>query len=61
MVIVDQVSAVIPLLKAATAAKVLFYCHFPDMLLAQRASALRRCGWRGQGAGAGSGGLCMCA
>jgi hypothetical protein len=39
---VDQVSAVIPVLKWLTRSKVLFYCHFPDMLLAQRQSALRR-------------------
>lgn len=44
VVFVDQVSAVIPLLKRCTSARILFYCHFPDMLLAQRQSALRRCG-----------------
>jgi alpha-1,3/alpha-1,6-mannosyltransferase len=33
---------VIPLLRAFTSAQVLFYCHFPDMLLAQRSSLLRR-------------------
>lgn len=35
-----QVSAVVPLLRLLTAARVLFYCHFPDLLLATRRSAL---------------------
>ena len=42
VIFVDQVSAVIPVLKWCTSAQVLFYCHFPDMLLAQRQSALRK-------------------
>eukprot|EP00884_Botryococcus_braunii_P007571 jgi/Botrbrau1/16815/Bobra.150_2s0042.1 len=38
VVIVDQVSIVNPFLHGLTKSKVLFYCHFPDMLLAQRQS-----------------------
>ena len=35
-VIADQVSAVVPFLHASLTAPVLFYCHFPDLLLASR-------------------------
>ena len=42
MVIVDQVSAAIPVLRALTRARVLFYCHFPDLLLAAPRSAAHR-------------------
>ena len=42
MVIVDQVSAAIPVFKWFTSARILFYCHFPDLLLAQHAGGLRR-------------------
>lgn len=42
VVVVDQVSVVIPLLHALTSAKVLFYCHFPDLLQAQPRSILHR-------------------
>lgn len=39
----DQVSACIPFLRLARhRKKVLFYCHFPDQLLTQRRSALKR-------------------
>lgn len=39
----DQVSACIPILRLArTRKKVLFYCHFPDQLLTQRESLLKR-------------------
>ena len=38
----DQVSLVVPFLKHLLRFKVLFYCHFPDMLLASRGSCLRR-------------------
>lgn len=37
----DQVSACIPILQL-TRARVLFYCHFPDLLLAQRPSLLKK-------------------
>lgn len=37
-----QVSIIVPLLKWATAAHVVFYGHFPDLHLATRASPLRR-------------------
>jgi alpha-1,3/alpha-1,6-mannosyltransferase len=40
VVIVDQVSAAVPALRLLTRARVLFYCHFPDLLLARPASAL---------------------
>jgi alpha-1,3/alpha-1,6-mannosyltransferase len=33
VVICDLVSHVLPLVKALTRAKILFYCHFPDLLL----------------------------
>lgn len=40
VVLVDQVSAVNWLLRAFTSARILFYCHFPDLLLAVRRSRL---------------------
>lgn len=40
IIIADQVSAIIPFLKLFTTARILFYCHFPDLLLAQRRSPL---------------------
>jgi alpha-1,3/alpha-1,6-mannosyltransferase len=40
VIMVDQVSAVVPFLKLLTTARILFYCHFPDLLLAQRRSSL---------------------
>lgn len=40
VIIVDQVSAVIPFLSLLTKARILFYCHFPDLLLASRRSTL---------------------
>eukprot|EP00798_Chlamydomonas_sp_ICE-L_P027028 gene27028-2255_t len=43
VVFCDQVSAVVPVIKALLPrTKVLFYCHFPDMLLAQRQSLLQK-------------------
>ncbi|EPS65512.1 hypothetical protein M569_09265, partial [Genlisea aurea] len=42
IVIADQVSVIIPLLKFKRASKVVFYCHFPDLLLAQHTTLLRR-------------------
>lgn len=41
MLFCDQVSACIPVLKWS-GHKVLFYCHFPDMLLTQRATWLKQ-------------------
>ncbi|ORX60278.1 alpha-1,3/1,6-mannosyltransferase ALG2 [Hesseltinella vesiculosa] len=38
---IDQLSACVPLLKWATSARILFYCHFPDKLLAIRTSRLK--------------------
>ncbi|CAL5069670.1 unnamed protein product [Urochloa decumbens] len=42
VILVDQVSIVIPLLKLKASAKIVFYCHFPDLLLAQHTTMLRR-------------------
>lgn len=42
IVFVDQVSACIPFLKLKRKAKVLFYCHFPDQLLTQRQTLLKK-------------------
>ncbi|XP_076031777.1 alpha-1,3/1,6-mannosyltransferase Alg2 [Oratosquilla oratoria] len=39
---VDQVSACIPVLKIKSKAKVLFYCHYPDMLLTKRLSFAKK-------------------
>ncbi|KAG8373612.1 hypothetical protein BUALT_Bualt11G0042400 [Buddleja alternifolia] len=36
------VSVVIPLMKLKKSSKVVFYCHFPDLLLAQHTTVLRR-------------------
>ncbi len=41
LVFCDQISACIPVLRLSKK-KVLFYCHFPDMLLTHRKSALKR-------------------
>jgi len=38
----DQVSACIPILRFCKKAQILFYCHFPDMLLTQRKSFLKK-------------------
>ncbi|XP_039026550.1 alpha-1,3/1,6-mannosyltransferase ALG2-like [Hibiscus syriacus] len=42
VILADQVSVVIPLLKLNRSTKVVFYCHFPDLLLAQHTTFLRR-------------------
>ncbi|XP_041378387.1 alpha-1,3/1,6-mannosyltransferase ALG2-like [Gigantopelta aegis] len=41
LVFCDQISACIPVLRLSNA-KVLFYCHFPDMLLTKRNSFLKK-------------------
>lgn len=42
VVVVDQVAATVPVLKLLLSnSRVLFYCHFPDMLLTHRASLLK--------------------
>ena len=41
LIICDQISACIPVLRLRRS-KILFYCHFPDMLLTQRTSFLKR-------------------
>lgn len=38
----DQISACIPVLRLKRKTKILFYCHFPDMLLTDRKSLLKR-------------------
>ncbi|CAH8258609.1 unnamed protein product [Arabidopsis lyrata] len=42
VILADQVSVVVPLLKLKRSSKVVFYCHFPDLLLAKHTTALRR-------------------
>ncbi|KAJ3696487.1 hypothetical protein LUZ61_000192 [Rhynchospora tenuis] len=42
VILVDQVSVVIPLLRIKRSTKVLFYCHFPDLLLAKHTTMLRK-------------------
>ena len=41
LIFVDQISAPIPFLKLLDY-KIVFYCHFPDLLLSQSGSALKR-------------------
>ncbi|CAI9784265.1 unnamed protein product [Fraxinus pennsylvanica] len=42
IILADQVSVVIPLMKLKKSSKVVFYCHFPDLLLAQHTTVLRK-------------------
>ena len=42
LLIVDQLSTSLPILHLADPARILFYCHFPDLHLAQRGSLIRR-------------------
>ncbi|CAM8992243.1 unnamed protein product [Rhodiola kirilowii] len=42
VVVADQVSVVIPFFKLKKSCKVVFYCHFPDLLLARHTSAARK-------------------
>ena len=42
VVVVDQVAAAVPLLRLLTRARVLFYCHYPDLLLTARPTRLKR-------------------
>lgn len=42
VILADQVSVVVPLMKLKKSAKVVFYCHFPDLLLAQHTTLLRK-------------------
>lgn len=41
LLIVDQVSACIPFLRFGRNTKILFYCHYPDMLLTGRETTLK--------------------
>eukprot|EP00794_Sanderia_malayensis_P007929 gene7929-8784_t len=42
IVFCDQVAACIPVLKLKKESKVLFYCHFPDLLLTQRKNIIKK-------------------
>lgn len=43
VVVIDQVAHAVPIIRSLTACKVLFYCHFPDQLLApSRPNLVRR-------------------
>ncbi|RDX61801.1 Alpha-1,3/1,6-mannosyltransferase ALG2, partial [Mucuna pruriens] len=42
VILADQVSVVVPILKLKRSTKVVFYCHFPDLLLAQHSTFIRR-------------------
>ena len=42
VIVVDQVAFVVPLLRLWTHARVLYYCHFPDLLLSAPKTALHR-------------------
>ncbi|XP_022848495.1 alpha-1,3/1,6-mannosyltransferase ALG2-like isoform X2 [Olea europaea var. sylvestris] len=42
IILTDQVSVVVPLMKLKKSSKVVFYCHFPDLLLAQHTTVLRK-------------------
>ena len=42
LIFVDQVSHSIPLLKRFSPKKVLFYCHYPDMLLSPPGGTLKK-------------------
>lgn len=42
VVFVDQVSACIPFLRMKGGTKIIFYCHFPDQLLTERKSFLKK-------------------
>ena len=42
VIICDQVSNAIPVLRLFSSAKIIFYCHFPDQLLTQRKTLLKR-------------------
>lgn len=41
IIICDQIAACIPVLRWFTSAKIIFYCHFPDLLLTDRKSILK--------------------
>jgi len=38
---IDQLSAIVPFLRLVSDSRVLFYCHFPDKLLAQKGGLLK--------------------
>ncbi|KAL0083051.1 glycosyltransferase family 4 protein [Phycomyces blakesleeanus] len=42
VMVVDQLSACLPLLTWFSSAKIMFYCHFPDKLLTSRESTLKQ-------------------
>jgi len=42
VIICDQISNAIPILRLFSKAKIIFYCHFPDMLLTQRKNYMKK-------------------
>jgi len=42
VVICDQISNTIPIVKLSSRAKIIFYCHFPDLLLTKRKSIWKK-------------------
>ena len=42
VIICDQISNAIPILRLFSKAKIIFYCHFPDMLLTQRKTLMKK-------------------
>jgi len=46
VIIVDQIAQVLPLVKALTFVPTLFYCHYPDKLLAPRTGSMARRAYR---------------
>ena len=42
VIICDQISNAIPILRLFSKAKIIFYCHFPDMLLTQRKNLMKK-------------------
>ncbi|CDW55539.1 adh short and Glycos transf 1 and Glyco trans 4 4 domain containing protein [Trichuris trichiura] len=41
LIFVDQISVAMPVVRCFTKAKIVFYCHFPDMLLTTRRSLIK--------------------
>ena len=42
IIICDQISNSLPILKSFSSAKIIFYCHFPDQLLTDRKTAMKK-------------------
>ncbi|KHJ48705.1 hypothetical protein D918_01007 [Trichuris suis] len=41
LIFIDQISVAMPVVRCFTKAKIVFYCHFPDMLLTTRKSLIK--------------------